>query len=984
MQTTLRNRLVPSLLVGLLLTGCLFDEAPRGESQQGLVQCGDQSGPILASGVPIGTFAVDYVGDDLVVSIDADGGRVVAKYYLYAGTGPVPANSSGYTWPEWFPYVDTTLQPWQPSVTITVPLSELGVVAGECPTLTVALYTKLLTIDSNGNILRGDYGWADGPISFPHGQYMTGYALESACCVAGEEPPTPAGDTSIEDQLGPLYTGEDPPQEGVAPGAIDIERIAAVRGLVTVRDGGVLPGVRVSIAGRPDYGFTFTDENGEYTMVVSGGERVLVNFELDDHLPAQRDVTVGWEEIAWTDDVALVDASASPATVVTMGAANFQQVVGATETDGDGTRRAVILFPPGTTATLEAADGTQTPLTNPTVSVTEYTVGDDGPKAMPGQLPRETAYTYAAAFQVQEAGVGETVHFGQPVIVYVENFLGFPVGEELPSGSYDEDTGAWVAEPNGRVLEVTAIDSGVAALDIDGDGLADDEAALAALGITTAERIEIGGLYAASTMLWRVPVSHFSTFDFNPALLPPTDAKHPRNFPYVFGLTDAPCEQDGSVIECEDQILRETVPIAGTSFGLHYTSAGAEGRSDNRTLVVPLTGSESLGSCTDVHLEIFIAGRRIKEQFNCAPNQTYTFAWDGLDAWGERVQGSRLVRVRVGYQYNAVFYARSEQFGVSAIINGQWPLFGASIQSIRAGQAFILWTEARERIGGFVNDPSNSIGGWTLTAEHRRDRLGRRLYFGDGTRQTVGGGKLSVSSYIDGPVTNRRVEGGLVPVADGSVFYSFDRQIFRRDRDGQTAVYAGNNAAGQSCTGDVSDPLTAAFGLADPFGATIRGIQDMALGPDQSLYVLAAGRLTRIDPDGQVRLIASETGICGAVPAGVVTIGGGREGISVAASGTIYLRRGTGVERLEPDGTLTDLGWQCEPTGIDRWLDIEVNNDGSLVGACINRIKRRDPDGTVVRIAGRGTGGEGAVATEAAIDPDGRADHRRGWFRVFH
>ena len=53
----------------------------------------------------------------------------------------------------------------------------------------------------------------------------------------------------------------------------------------------------------------------------------------------------------------------------------------------DGTRRATVLVPAGTTAGLMQPDGTTRPASTLNVRLTEYTVGSNGPQAMPAELP---------------------------------------------------------------------------------------------------------------------------------------------------------------------------------------------------------------------------------------------------------------------------------------------------------------------------------------------------------------------------------------------------------------------------------------------------------------------------------------------------------------------------------------------------------------------------------------------------------------------
>ncbi|HXO43257.1 MAG TPA: hypothetical protein VN999_17535, partial [Thermoanaerobaculia bacterium] len=133
--------------------------------------------------------------------------------------------------------------------------------------------------------------------------------------------------------------------------------------------------------------------------------------------------------------------------------------------------------------------GQTSPLPTLTVRATEYTVGANGPQAMPAPLPPSSAYTYAVELGADEAAAaGATVKFSQPVPFYLENFLGFPVGGTVPAGYYDRASAAWVASDNGLVVQILSVTAGLADLDLTGTGAAADAAALAALGITADER----------------------------------------------------------------------------------------------------------------------------------------------------------------------------------------------------------------------------------------------------------------------------------------------------------------------------------------------------------------------------------------------------------------------------------------------------------------------------------------------------------------
>lgn len=50
------------------------------------------------------------------------------------------------------------------------------------------------------------------------------------------------------------------------------------------------------------------------------------------------------------------------------------------------------------------------------------------------------------------------------------------------------------------------------------------------------------------------------------------------------------CKREGSIIDCQNQTLAESIPITGTPFSLHYTSARAWGYAPRRLMDVQLTG----------------------------------------------------------------------------------------------------------------------------------------------------------------------------------------------------------------------------------------------------------------------------------------------------------------------------------------------------------------------------------------------------------
>ncbi len=209
------------------------------------------------------------------------------------------------------------------------------------------------------------------------------------------------------------------------------------------------------------------------------------------------------------------------------------------------------------------------------------------------------------------------------------------------------------------MIKIVGETGGAAQVDGDGDGDADSGPELAALGITAAELEQLAGLYDPGKTLWRVSISHFTPWDMNWPYGPPPDAIPPPVAPPT--ADDAPrpkkeCYGDGSIIGCQSQRLGQALPIAGTPFALDYWSDQVPGRLAHRALEIPITPASVPASLADVRLEISVAGRKFSQSFPAAPNQRYSFVWDGVDAYGRRPTGAQPVTIRIGYHYGLVKY----------------------------------------------------------------------------------------------------------------------------------------------------------------------------------------------------------------------------------------------------------------------------------------------------------------------------------------
>lgn len=566
------------------------------------------------------------------------------------------------------------------------------------------------------------------------------------------EPVPFSGFPSFHSTVDFLYTGDNPIQTGVAPGAIQEESAAVLRGKVTDKQGSALSGVAISVLNEERWGQTLSRSDGRFDMVVGGGALLTVKYEKAGYMTVQRQISTIPGDYNVLDDVVLT-AYDTKVTTLDLQHANGPQVAqGSPVTDELGTRQSTVFVPKGTEAVMKLPDGTEVPLPGMHFRSTEYTVGENGPKAMPGELPSFVGYTYAVELSADEAiAAGATeVRFNQPVYHYVDNFLNFHVGETVPIGYYDRSLGQWIPSDNGRIIGITDIASGLAMVDIDGNGEADSDDAMLAIGLDEEERRELAKLYAPGKSLWRVPIPHFTPWDCNWPYGPPPDAEPPidkgpnANIPEQ---EEGPCEQAGSIIGCQNQSLGERIPIAGTPYTLNYRSDRTPGYKERSRLEIPISGDSIPASMLGMRLQVAIAGKLIEKNFPAAANVTYLFDWDGKDAYNRQLVGSHNYTVTVSYQYGLNYYSSSSEFDRS---------FGrvatASIIGQRGATTISLTREWR----GKLESPSNpfaeaGIAGWSLDPQRVYDPNSQVLYMGDGTKQQHMSAAYTEMNYYGNP-----------------------------------------------------------------------------------------------------------------------------------------------------------------------------------------------------------------------------------------
>ena len=794
-----------------------------------------------------------------------------------------------------------------------------------------------------------------------------------------------------------LYSGANPIQTGVAPGVIDPQRVAVLRGRVLNRALQPLPGVVVAIPNHPEFGTTKSRADGWYDLAVNGGGTQTVAFQKDGYLPADRQATLPWQNFVVLPDVVLLQPDAH-VTPIVLGASEPQVARSSVTQDEDGPRQATLIVPPAATAVIRLPDGSTQPVSSLTLRATEYTVGNAGPAAMPGALPATSAYTYAVDIRADEAvAAGGTVEFSRPVPLYVENFLDFPVGATVPVGAYDPARNAWVPEDNGRIIGIIAVSGGVASVDANGDRVPDSAAELAKLGIEEPELRALAATYSPGATLWRAPVRRTWAHDLNWGYT--ILGRDPQ------GAVQGGCASAKSdPILCEGQAVAQAISVPGTPQVLVYNSSRMPGSSVGRSIEVQLTGATVPAEIKRVEMEVRVAGRVFLDTVAPAPNLRRIFEWDGKDAYGRVVQGTVPVDVRIGHVYPIVYQVPStdaKSFGLTCYGQGyastEQCVIPADIRSDTRQEAsrnqFISTTL------GTVSPVAQGMGGWTLRDQHVYDPIGRVLYTGDGRRHARGSG-INVSNAVLGGwsafggwcrdgATDLGSPSAITVGADGTVYVSEGSRICALSRNGTVRRIAGvdrYDGIGNS-TCNLEGRQARESGICSVDGLTF--------GPDGLLYFAEDASVRRVDADGTLHTIAGtgQTGFGGDGGAARSARFNNISSIVFGPDGALYIAD-TGnhrIRRVNLDGTVMTIagtgdscfyysscrdGSPARASSTPYPYGLAFAPDGTLYFSEDTRVRRIAPDGTIQTVVGNqdgcaydGSGGckEGLLATRTSL-----------------
>ena len=764
----------------------------------------------------------------------------------------------------------------------------------------------------------------------------------------------------------------EPPQRGMAGGAIDSNRIAVIRGLVRdAQAGSPLPGVTVRVlehdATTPTVGYTFTQGSGWFDLAVNGGGRVTVIYEKKGYPTVQRTIQTYWCEYSVAPDVVMTPLDTQGTTVAMGPDVHVAQVHQASAVQDEvGDRRATLVFQPGTRAFLELDNDNSQEVSSLMVRATEFTVGPNGPAAMPGELPPASAYTYALELTADEALVPGVrgVSFNKPVAVYVvDEFYDFPIGGAMPLGYYNREEARWEPMPNGIVLGVLGDvnNDGLTELDVFGDGSVADKDSLAALAITDEERARMLTTFAPGTKLWRVLTTHFSPFDLNGiAVEEPSDVCTPGQGCAVAAsapshpTTQCGSTTSGSILGCDNQTVGQVVPVAGTPYTLHYNSDRTVGRKLPYQIRVPLVGPNSLPiSVRDVRAEVEVGGRVFRQVFSCGPlpgqeagflepapecaaESSWLFEWDGRDHAGRLLQGPQAARIRVGYTYVVkreiprCVRGNPPQIALCGVLepNATFAQAVSKYETVGGGttefwQWWLVphWSESVRVSVGTMRQLPLGLGGWSLDVHHAYAPDWSRLYYGSGGErqadamaaiiELVAGGNSS--SWNDGGLASEAlIDGprGITSGPDGTIYFvsegSFGCNVRRIAPDGKIHWVAGGS-------GSVSNLCQYAGDGSSAQAASLNRPRDVAVASDGSLYVTEEAAVRRIDKNGIISTVAGlgTAGFSGSPAVATQAAILDPTDVAVSADASVYFVEEGGtnlyggrIRRLAPDGTL--------------------------------------------------------------------------------
>lgn len=559
------------------------------------------------------------------------------------------------------------------------------------------------------------------------------------------------------------YVSHVPDNASIA--AYDPKAFSVYTGHVKDRYDSPLSDVIVSIHNKPEYGSVKTDINGHFTFAAGAASQKLV-YRKGGYLTIHRSASSASNEWAVVDDVVMLPVDTAE-TDIDLSLTTPQTHKSTVITDSFGSRSTTLVFDGITTATIASINGTQRTLSDFSVRATEYEL----PQSMPAALPKESAFTYCAELQIPGVRDDETVTFDNDVVMYVDNFLGFNVGEIVPVGYYDRQLGDWVASNNGIVVKLLDTDSNgtVDGLDISGDSIADD------LNQNGSTADEVAGIenYPVGATYWRGAFNHFTPYDFNWPFVPPADATPPDNVTAESSNENKnqdELECTGSYVKPETLSFHEDIPITGTNLTLHYSSQRVAGYKHKFNIQV--SGNTISPSMLEMIAKLEIGGKVFEQSFSPATNKEAEFIWDGTDPTGNRIEGVVNGLISIGYRYNNEYSSAGTATTAAEFASyaAAWAQVGLNATGVTGRDDFITWNTSPVSV---QNTYENQLAeGWSISNHHLSSSIGN-IYLGNG--EVIDTNKTSLILKTGIQVSQHTGDDGFYQKGGNNIDYEVNR-----------------------------------------------------------------------------------------------------------------------------------------------------------------------------------------------------------------
>lgn len=744
----------------------------------------------------------------------------------------------------------------------------------------------------------------------------------------------------------------------------DSKRFALIRGLVKGSNGSPISDVNISVHEHPEYGTTTTDSIGNFTIPAEGGSSLTIVYEKEGLIPVHRSVYVPWNDFAVVETIQMIEEDSAFTQVTFNGSPNSVFTHRSSPvTTAAGSRSVTVIMTGDNQAFLIDKEGNDVlELDTVNVRASEFPT----PATMPAALPPTSAFTYCAEFSIEGA---KRVRFAKPVTVLIDNFLGFDVGTIVPVGYYDRDCACWIPEKNGRIAKLLDMNSDgvVDGMDIDGDDQPDDINGNGSISdeLTGLENPEN---YRPNTTFVRFKTNHFTPWDPNhpPRVFYPPNALPVKVIPpYVYKQKNEEddCKKSfNSYVEERSRVFHEDVPIPGTDFSLHYSTANVA-LNGKKHLNIQLTGDNVSEILQRVDLGICIAGQRYGESYAPLPNQNHIFKWDGLDCFGNKVDYPVTAIVQIYYRY-VNYYGFSNPFENESInLFAKYPERTSEVGTLFLGGHL---REFRFKVEPPPPDPNNNLSyladGWTISNHHH----------------------LSP------------VEPSILKKGDGSKVSTFDSEYKYNRIDNTTLIEALAGAGFAGFAGDNGPAVDAE--LCQPQGIAIDAAGNVFIADTYN------SRIRKIDTDGRITTIAGNGSWGLALPDPIEGGGEGEEGeggefnmpvdkvvaietplfypmdVAVDRSGNVYFsdfnpeERVGFVRKVDKEGMLSNVAGAYDTWSSDygdnqmanspfvhlespHGISLDDNCNLYIADAGLNRIRMVDSAGIITTIAGTGQSG---------------------------